>query len=1006
MKKIPLLILFLCLSASAFVSFVAMRHAGQPSDEGQIILWHNWTGERREIFHSLLEDFNCGYKNASLSEVVFGPAGGAVTENLALTTEAGRPHLALVEREALPMLADEGIIFPVDTLFEGTRLPQPDKWLPSARQSVLYNGHFYGIPATLNPYVLTINSDLLAKTGVQPPSVWGDFLRLQKQLSASDSALPKKVWALNTRSLDSIFAVFCVQNKIGRPEKQQEELLAILQFLKDLRQRQTMPPYYKFWNPNFLEVTSGSVLFQVEAASTLAGMKASSDVALDVVAMPSDSGARKTALSDGPVLVLCRNDRLEAVRAFLTFFFDPVQYEELQQKFFFISPFKQEPAGCLKTDEESLLYAKLLAAAENAECLSFSGIGGPVYAKVARVVARLDASLISPDAALQEIVRITTEKSPHRKTSAMPISASWAESTRRVFAGTTFSSLKSLPVRLSCAQNEHESFQLQFSSKREMKNVEVEAEVVLDADGVSHKMPVALYSETDTAVKTPLVAAEPGLYPNALEPAQILNLSPDKPVRLWIDLFVPKDVPPEKYTVSLRLTKNGENVETIPVELEVFPFSLPLSPSQPAVIGLNYDLIARHYKVKEGSDNANNIMKSFYWFMVEHRISPYQPPVPLDSPEIGKFLANERVSACRIPFPPGNKEYDALMEAAKKGGWLEKLFVYFIDEPTYHQFPAVVETAKNIHRPEQHPKFLVTCFPEQSLLGAVDIWCIHLSFLPVGIPHLFSDRPEYFRKVRERQAAGDRVWWYTAGPIKPFPTLHIEDDPAAFRIIPWMQQFYGMDGFLHWEAANWTHPLDEAFIPGFGNGEGVLVYPGNKGPLPSIRLELLREGLEDMEYLFLLRERVREVQKTLHAQALGDAAAIRMKEICRRLISSEALMADADSFVPLMFFKRDAGVIEEAHRQTGEEIKQMMTRPYALVLTEPEENRYTVSDSVRIYGKTESGASVQANERTLSIDAGGDFTADFPLAKGLNTFTITVNSGTSSKSIVRNIEKY
>jgi hypothetical protein len=48
------------------------------------------------------------------------------------------------------------------------------------------------------------------------------------------------------------------------------------------------------------------------------------------------------------------------------------------------------------------------------------------------------------------------------------------------------------------------------------------------------------------------------------------------------------------------------------------------------------------------------------------------------------------------------------------------------------------------------------------------------------------------------------------------------------------------------------------------NGEGSLVYPGNRtrrftgqkdvdGPVSSLRFELLREGIEDYEYLWLLK---------------------------------------------------------------------------------------------------------------------------------------------------------
>ncbi|MBU0606401.1 MAG: DUF4091 domain-containing protein, partial [Armatimonadetes bacterium] len=40
------------------------------------------------------------------------------------------------------------------------------------------------------------------------------------------------------------------------------------------------------------------------------------------------------------------------------------------------------------------------------------------------------------------------------------------------------------------------------------------------------------------------------------------------------------------------------------------------------------------------------------------------------------------------------------------------------------------------------------------------------------------------------------------------------------------------------------------------NGDGWLVYPGpDWTPWPSVRLENIRDGIEDYEYLWLLRER-------------------------------------------------------------------------------------------------------------------------------------------------------
>ena len=39
------------------------------------------------------------------------------------------------------------------------------------------------------------------------------------------------------------------------------------------------------------------------------------------------------------------------------------------------------------------------------------------------------------------------------------------------------------------------------------------------------------------------------------------------------------------------------------------------------------------------------------------------------------------------------------------------------------------------------------------------------------------------------------------------------------------------------------------------HGDGVLLYPGPAGPIGSIRLANIRDGLEDYEYLWLLAQK-------------------------------------------------------------------------------------------------------------------------------------------------------
>lgn len=969
--------------------------------DSEVKLWHQWAGRKRALLQSALGDFNCRGDAVTVTSQIFGPASGSVVEQLLVATE--KPHLALVERDALPLLADKGLILPFEHLLASSELLNADNWLPSARAYVSYKGHLYGVPATLNPYLLLYNPELLSKVGGKPPSDWSDLLHFRESLQTSPAA-PAAKWVLNTRSMDSLFSILCVQNGIDTLEqskvvRKKEAMANIFKYVRELREQGLMPPYYKFWDPSFVDLADGNLLFQIEDAAELAQMEGTIS-SLAVAPMPSRSGNFQTALSDSPVFVLCRSDQEKTVADFLQFFFSSSQYKTLQERLFFVCPFKKKDGQAEKLHSP---YPEVLKAAEHATPFLLSSACATAFSRAARVVARLDAGLISPEQALEEMLQLSAGEGSSKRESNAPITVSWAESTRRLFPNAD-SCINRPPVIAACAGNEHETFQLLISNNTEPGEISWKWEPFRDSAGVSPDIKTTVYIESDTEIRTPLVADTPGRYPNVLERAPSVAVKPGRPARLWIDVFVSGDVPAGRYASTLALLDNGKPAANLPVKLTVFPFRLPSAPTQPAVIGLNYDLIARHYGVKQNSEAGHKLMDSFYWFLVEHRLTPYQPPVPLDSPSMHEYLQDERVCACRVPFPPGNPLFDAVVEHAVKGGWLKKLFVYFIDEPTYHQYPAVVQTGEDIHSRKNHPRFLVTCFPDEMLAGAVDIWCIDIPFLPVGIPHSSADRREYLSRVEERVAAGDEVWWYTAGPARPFPTLHIEDDPAAFRVIPWLQQLLGVQGFLQWEAANWIQPLDQPFIPWFGNGEGVLVYPGDLQPNPSIRLELMREGLEDLEYLFLLRHGLEDVQRMLSAESLGDVPTRRVREICRRLISPEALMDPTGAF-PLMFFVRKPGAIERVRAEVAAEIVAVRNRPLALVLTEPEEKQYTEADSVRIYGVTEPSCTLRVNGRTWSAEPSGAFSIRLPLTAGTNDFDIVFDNGTDTKVITRKINR-
>lgn len=199
-------------------------------------------------------------------------------------------------------------------------------------------------------------------------------------------------------------------------------------------------------------------------------------------------------------------------------------------------------------------------------------------------------------------------------------------------------------------------------------------------------------------------------------------------------------------------------------------------------------------------------------------------------------------------------------EVAEAHGMGDRAYVYGFDEwgdpgrygtikSTYDELKAVAPGIKASS---------TVVYPVPPIDETIDAWC----------PALCYEFPEY-RQARER---GQEVWYYAGGcPYDPYPTHELLDVPAVeARAFFWVAWRYQYTGWLHWELNVWSNnmggdkrwpevPWDPA-RSGIRNGEVGRIYPGpDATPLPSIRLENMRDGIEDYDYLWLLREHARKL---------------------------------------------------------------------------------------------------------------------------------------------------
>jgi hypothetical protein len=416
------------------------------------------------------------------------------------------------------------------------------------------------------------------------------------------------------------------------------------------------------------------------------------------------------------------------------------------------------------------------------------------------------------------------------------------------------------------------------------------------------------------AISSPIGAT--GYWPDALAPlkesfsmqAQYAVVG-NRPV--WIDVYIPSGTPAGKYKGIITVTRYEKVVESLGVEVEVFNFSLPEQTHLITYVNISKGELARFYNKPVASPEIEQLTLNYFDFLFAHRMEtwgndPLIPELTIKGDKVElKFndqrydyylnkLKTKRVILDAGPYnlvryinaepfsPEFNmkvKDYLAKVEAYfRKNGWRDRLvFNSPIDEPnTKEDYEETRRWAELVHESVPGIPFLATESPVTdnpdwgTLRGYVNNFCVHGNAL---------NDLEVKQAIREEQAKGGEVTWYiSCDQAYPQPNYFIDAPAMDPVMVPWITARYHMNGILYWATNFWNQTPDPwldpvTFISGFDcsggyvlNGEGSLIYPGDhtksytgqpdvNGPVSSIRFELLREGIEDYEYLWMLKDK-------------------------------------------------------------------------------------------------------------------------------------------------------
>jgi hypothetical protein len=416
------------------------------------------------------------------------------------------------------------------------------------------------------------------------------------------------------------------------------------------------------------------------------------------------------------------------------------------------------------------------------------------------------------------------------------------------------------------------------------------------------------------AISSPIGAT--GYWPDALAPlkesfsmqAQYIVVG-NRPV--WVDIFIPAATPAGIYKGTLTITRFDKVIETLSVEIEVYGFSLPEETHLITYVNISKGELADFYNKPVSSPEIEQLTLNYFDFLFARRMEtwgndPLIPELTIKGENVElKFndvrydyylnkLKTKRVifdagpynlvgHINEEPFSPGfNKKVKAYLKNVEayftKNGWRDRLvFNSPIDEPNSKKdYEDTRRWAELVHESVPGIPFLATESPVTdnpdwgTLRGYVNNFCVHGNAL---------NDPEVKKAIREEQAKGGEVTWYiSCDQAYPQPNYFIDAPAMDPVMVPWITARYHMNGILYWATNFWNQTPDPwldpvTFISGFEcsggyvlNGEGSLIYPGDhakrytgqpdvNGPVSSIRFELLREGIEDYEYLWMLKDK-------------------------------------------------------------------------------------------------------------------------------------------------------
>ncbi len=409
---------------------------------------------------------------------------------------------------------------------------------------------------------------------------------------------------------------------------------------------------------------------------------------------------------------------------------------------------------------------------------------------------------------------------------------------------------------------------------------------------------VAISEPSDPAAIVSAEMPDP-LMPIAFGSAQAVKAGDNQ--SFWITVRVPNDAAAGDYTGEL-VVQVGDESQIIPVYLHVYDFAIPKK------IGFDGNWNTS-FQALGGSQSLEKVQALKTWFF-EHRLVPSSVAWPAglnydggivydcdsqsflaednvyDFSKLGpKYIEGEGWNGIGFPSfqvmdfvnnqtprpqqfcgvdrggdhygtPAYNAAWSGLLAAIDAylvaRNWQDTGYYYIQNEPQNQaDYDLAAFLAKLTKEAAPNLRIVVSEEPKPEIAEHADAGGFSYDMWWADLSHF---EPNY---AAERQALGEHVWWYFLyGDLPPhFNPITIDHSGIETRIAHWAAWKHRIRGFAYYSVSGWgSDPYADPRPQGTNqNGDGFLLYPPTAGGeiVSSIRMELLREGVEDFEYLLL-----------------------------------------------------------------------------------------------------------------------------------------------------------